>query len=249
MYDLIYELNHICPSVLLSVIPQLEYKLKSPDEAERLGSVSLLARMFSEKESNLARHHVPLWQAFLGRFNDISVAIRTKCVQYSMHFLINHPELRNDIVETLRLRQHDGEENVRFEVVKAIVATAKNDFNIVSESEHLLNYVKERTLDKKFKIRKEALLGLAMIYRKHLGMEDVPEATERASSWMKDKILHGYYMSTLDDRILVERLLNTCLVPYQLDAKDRMSKLLYLYSTIDSNATKAFIEIQKNLLL
>ncbi|CAL8109843.1 unnamed protein product [Orchesella dallaii] len=249
VYDLIYELNHICPSVLLSVIPQLEYKLKSPDEAERLGSVSLLARMFSEKESKLALHHTPLWQAFLGRFNDISVSIRTKCVQYSMHFLINHPELRNDIVETLRLRQHDGEENVRFEVVKAIVATAKLDFNIVSESEDLLNYVKERTLDKKFKIRREALQGLALIYKKHLGMENVPEPTERAAAWIKDKILHGYYMTGLDDRILVERLLNTCLVPYQLDPRDRMMKLLYLYSTIDTNASKAFIEIQKNLLL
>lgn len=48
-----------------------------------------------------------------------------------------------------QLRQHDSEENVRFEVVKAIVATARLDFNIVSESEDLLNYVKERTLDKK----------------------------------------------------------------------------------------------------
>lgn len=249
VYDLIYELNHICPSVLLSVIPQLEYKLKSPDETERLGSVSLLARMFSEKESNLATHHTPLWQAFLSRFNDISVAIRTKCVQYSMHFLINHPELRNDIVETLKLRQHDSEENVRFEVVKAIVATAKLDFNVVSDSEDLLNYVKERTLDKKFKIRREALQGLALIYKKHLGMENVPEPTERAAAWMKDKILHGYYMVLLDDRILVERLLNTCLVPYQLEPKDRMMKLLYLYATIDKNATKAFIEIQKNLVL
>jgi sister-chromatid-cohesion protein PDS5 len=49
----------------------------------------------------------------------------------------------------LQLRQHDTEENVRFEVVKAIVATARQDDNIVSESEDLLNYVKERTLDKK----------------------------------------------------------------------------------------------------
>lgn len=166
-----------------------------------------------------------------------------------MHFLINHPELRDDIVETLRLRQHDSEENVRFEVVKAIVATAKLDFNVVSDSEDLLNYVKERTLDKKFKIRREALQGLALIYKKHLGMENVPEPTERAAAWMKDKILHGYYMVLLDDRILVERLLNTCLVPYQLEPKDRMGKLLYLYSTIDNNATKAFIEIQKNLVL
>ena len=81
VYDLIYELNHICPAVLLAVLPQLEFKLKSTEEAERMGSVTLLARMFSEKDSMVAANHKQLWQAFLGRFNDISIAIRQKCVQ------------------------------------------------------------------------------------------------------------------------------------------------------------------------
>lgn len=38
---------------------------------------------------------------------------------------------------------------IRYEVVMAIVATAKRDFEVVSDSEDLLEYVKERTLDKK----------------------------------------------------------------------------------------------------
>lgn len=248
VYDLIYELNHICPSVLLAVLPQLEFKLKSSDEEERYGSVSLLARMFSEKDSTLALNHKQLWTAFLGRFNDISIKIRTKCVQYSMHFLLNHPLLRKDITDTLKLRQHDSEESVRYEVVMAIVTTAKKDFSIVSDSEDLLNFVKERTLDKKFKIRKEAMCGLAMIYKKHLNSPDVPPATRHAVTWIKDKILHGYYMTSMDDRLLVERLLNTCLVPYQLPPEDRMKKLFYLYATIDDNASKAFIELQKHQL-
>lgn len=246
VYDLIYELNHICPAVLLAVLPQLEFKLKSTDEKERYGSVSLLARMFSEPDSTLALNHKQLWTAFLGRFNDVSIPIRTKCVQYSMHFLLNHPLLRSDITETLKLRQHDSEENVRYEVVTAIVTTAKKEFSIVSDSEDLLNFVKERTLDKKFKIRKEAMCGLAMIYRKHLNSPNVPAATRHAVTWIKDKILHGYYMTSIDDRLLVERLLNTCLVPYQLGPEDRMKKLYYLFSTIDENASKAFIELQKH---
>lgn len=92
----------------------------------------------------------------------------------------------------------------------------------------------------------------------------------RAVTWIKDKILHAYYMSSLDDRyevmhrffivsqfnpipkynrILVERLLNGCLVPFQLPSEDRMIKLLYLYGTIDEHASRAFVEIQKTLLL
>ncbi|KAH0539698.1 sister chromatid cohesion protein PDS5 homolog B isoform X1 [Cotesia glomerata] len=248
VYDLIYELNHICPAVLISVLPQLECKLKSSSETERLNAVALLARMFSEKGSQLASQHTSLWRAFLGRFNDISVAIRIKCVQYSMHFLLNHPELRKDITETLKLRQHDADENVRYEVVMAIVSTAKRDFEVVSDSEDLLEFVKERTLDKKFKIRKEAMSGLAMIYRKHLNDADVPQATKKAVTWIKDKILHGYYMTGMEDRLLVERLLNTCLVPYQLPAEERMKKLYHLLGTIDDHASKAFVELQKHQL-
>ncbi|XP_044744637.1 sister chromatid cohesion protein PDS5 homolog B [Coccinella septempunctata] len=248
VYDLIYELNHICPQILVSVLPQLECKLRSPLEEERLGAVALLARMFSEKDSEVAKRFGGLWRAFLGRFNDISLAIRIKCVQYSMHFLVNHPELRKDITDTLKLRQHDSEENVRYEVVMAIVTTAKKDFQVVSDSEDLLEFVKERTLDKKFKIRKEAMSGLALIYRKHLSDPDVPNATKKAVTWIKDKILHGYYMSGMEDRLLVERLLNTCLVPYQLPAAERMKKLYHLLGTVDDHAIKAFMELQKNQL-
>lgn len=248
VYDLIYELNHIRPQILLAVLPQLECKLKSPLESDRLAAVALLAKMFSEKDSELARRHSALWRAFLGRFNDISIAIRTKCVQYSMHFLLNHPDLRKDITETLKMRQHDSEENVRYQVVMAIVTTAKNDFQVVSDSEDLLEFVKERTLDKKFKIRKEAMSGLALIYKKHLSDPDVPNATKKAVTWIKDKILHGYYMAGMEDRLLVERLLNTCLVPYQLPAAERMKKLYHLLGTVDDHATKAFLELQKNQL-
>nr|CAI5853212.1 unnamed protein product [Callosobruchus analis] len=248
VYDLIYELNHIRPQILVAVLPQLECKLKSPMEGDRLAAVALLAKMFSEKDSELPKRHPALWRAFLGRFNDISIGIRTKCVQYSMHFLLNHPDLRKDITETLKMRQHDAEENVRYQVVMAIVTTAKNDFQVVSDSEDLLEFVKERTLDKKFKIRKEAMSGLALIYKKHLSDPDVPNATKKAVTWIKDKILNGYYMSGMEDRLLVERLLNTCLVPYQLPAAERMKKLYHLLGTVDEHATKAFMELQKNQL-
>lgn len=36
VYDLIYELYKICPSVLLAVLPQLEVKLKSANDDQRL---------------------------------------------------------------------------------------------------------------------------------------------------------------------------------------------------------------------
>uniref|UniRef100_A0A1B0AGA6 Uncharacterized protein n=1 Tax=Glossina pallidipes TaxID=7398 RepID=A0A1B0AGA6_GLOPL len=247
IYDLIYELNVIAPSILRGVLPQLECKLKSTNEDERLAVVSLLSRMFSEKNSDLSTKYPTLLRMLLGRFCDIAVAIRVKCVQSSMHYLINQPHLRPDISECLRARQHDSDENVRYEVVMAIVETAKREFNIVCESEDLLFIVRERTLDKKFKIRKEAISGLAFIYRQALcEANDLSEEVKLSIGWIKNKVMHGYYMPTLEDRLTVERLLITCLIPYKLGPEERMKKLYHLLGTFDDNASKAFIELQKN---
>lgn len=244
LYDLIYELNGICPVIISAVLPQLEFKLKSNDEKERLEVTRLLARMFSDKNSDLSSEHKILWTCFLGRFNDISVHVRMRCVQYAMHFLINHPELRQDITEQLRQRQHDPEENVRYEAVMAIISAAKKDFRSVTDE--LLTFVKERTLDKKFKIRKEALLGLAFLYKQHsTSTNAIPESTMNCISWIKNKVLHVYYQTALEDRLLVERILHTCLVPYQLPLEERMKKLYQLFVTVDDFAVKAFNELLK----
>ncbi|KAL1432744.1 hypothetical protein MTO96_012953 [Rhipicephalus appendiculatus] len=221
----------------------LEFKLKCNDEKERLSVTKLLARMFSDKNSDLAAQNPPLWNCFLGRFNDISEHVRMRCVQYSMHFLLNHPKLRNDITESLRQRQHDPAESVRYEVVMAIISAAKKDFGSVTEE--LLNFVKERTLDKKFKIRKEALMGLAHLYKQHMSSPDLPASTLECISWIKNKVLHVYYQTALEDRLLVERILHTCLVPYQLPVEERMHKLYQLFATVDDHAVKAFNELLK----
>lgn len=81
--------------------------------------------------------------------------------------------------------------------------------------------------------------GLAMIYKNY--SNDLGDEV----SWIKDKILHGYYMASVEDRLLVERLLNTCLVPYELPVEERMQKLYNLFGTVDEHASKAFVELQK----
>jgi hypothetical protein len=121
--ELIYELNQICPNIMeglslikvlalttfnffmyskKGILPQLEFKVKSNEEKERCDYTKLLARLFSDKNSSLAELYPDLWKSFLGRFRDISVTVRMRCVQYSMHFLVNHPELRDDIRDQLR---------------------------------------------------------------------------------------------------------------------------------------------------
>ena len=75
--------------------------------------------------------------------------------------------------------------------------------------------LKERTLDKKFKIRREALLGMAQLYKQYnvasIGDSfDNSNVSESANSalrmlnWIKNKCLHNYinYQTQLDDRFV-----------------------------------------------
>ncbi|XP_014675735.1 PREDICTED: sister chromatid cohesion protein PDS5 homolog B-like [Priapulus caudatus] len=245
VYDLIYELNIIVPSVLISVLPQLEFKLKSNEDGERIQVTRLLARMFSDKDSDLALTHPILWTSFIGRFNDVNVTVRTRCVQYAMHFLVNQPKLAKDVSEQLKMRCHDPEENVRYEVVMAIVSAAKKELDIVLRNEEILDYVKERTLDKKFKIRREALMGLAQVYKKIMVFPSISANDTERFAWIRNKVMHVYYQQNLEDRLLVEKILHTCLVPYSLDTSERMKRLYQLYATVDDHAVKAINELFK----
>ncbi|XP_069130479.1 sister chromatid cohesion protein PDS5 homolog A-like [Argopecten irradians] len=244
LYELIYELNHISPSVLLAVLPQLEFKLKSNEESERKAVTKLLAKMFSDQGSNLAEQNRPLWNCFLGRFNDISIHVRQTCVSYAQHFILNHQETYKDIVEQLKIRQHDPEETVRMEVVNTILSLAKKDFNSITDE--LMGFIKERTLDKKYQIRRDSLLGLGQLYKKYTFSERVDKANQEKVCWVKDKVFHAYYQNSNEDRLLVERVFNTCLVPYNSPVDEKMRRLLLMYCTLDDHAVKAFNEMLKH---
>lgn len=50
-------------------------------------------------------------------------------------------------IEFLKVRSHDPEEAIRHDVIVSIVTAAKKDLSLVNDA--LLNFVKERTLDKR----------------------------------------------------------------------------------------------------
>ncbi|XP_035756455.1 sister chromatid cohesion protein PDS5 homolog B isoform X4 [Egretta garzetta] len=248
VFDLILELYNIDSHLLLSVLPQLEFKLKSNDNEERLQVVKLLAKMFGAKDSELASQNKPLWQCYLGRFNDIHVPIRLECVKFASHCLMNHPDLAKDLTEYLKVRSHDPEEAIRHDVIVSIVTAAKKDLLLVNDN--LLNFVRERTLDKRWRVRKEAMMGLAQIYKKYSLQSEAGKEAAKQISWIKDKLLHIYYQNSIDDRLLVERIFAQYMVPHNLETNERMKCLYYLYATLDSNAVKALNEMWKcqNLL-
>lgn len=238
IYDLILELNRVCPSTLLSVVPQLEFKLKSEDVDERLAAVKLLGLMFSEQDSELAAQNKPLWGSYLGRFVDISVDVRIECIKRAKEFLRYHPGLAADITDKLHERQRDPDERARQEVVVTICEAASE--NIEHVTDQLLEDVCERTRDKKWHVRREALMCLGKLYKKVTTGTTANKTAAKKLSWVPSKILHGYYLNTPENRLCVERILIGCLVPVTLEADQKMKRLLHLYCKLDEAAVSAF---------
>uniref|UniRef100_A0A7N8WVS5 PDS5 cohesin associated factor A n=1 Tax=Mastacembelus armatus TaxID=205130 RepID=A0A7N8WVS5_9TELE len=243
VFDLIQELFAIDPMLLTSVMPQLEFKLKSNDGEERLAVVRLLAKLFGAKDSELASQNRPLWQCFLGRFNDIHVPVRLECVKFASHCLMNHPDLARDLTEYLKVRSHDPEEAIRHDVIVTIINAGKKDLNLVNDQ--LLGFVRERTLDKRWRVRKEAMMGLAQLYKKYCLHHEAGKESAVKISWIKDKLLHIYYQNSIDDKLLVEKIFAQYMVPHSLDTEEKMKCLYYLYACLDTNAVKALNEMWK----
>uniref|UniRef100_A0A8C6LM97 PDS5 cohesin associated factor A n=1 Tax=Nothobranchius furzeri TaxID=105023 RepID=A0A8C6LM97_NOTFU len=174
VFDLIQELFAIDPMLLTSVMPQLEFKLKVAGSKLGCG---------------------------LSAFNDIHVPVRLECVKFASHCLMNHPDLARDLTEYLKVRSHDPEEAIRHDVIVTIINAGKKDLNLVNDQ--LLGFVRERTLDKRWRVRKEAMMGLAQLYKKYCLHHEAGKESALKISWIKDKLLHIYYQNSIDDKMFV----------------------------------------------
>lgn len=52
----------------------------------------------------------------------------------------------------------------------------------------------------KWRVRKEAMMGLAQIYKKYALQSAAGKDAAKQISWIKDKLLHIYYQNSIDDR-------------------------------------------------
>jgi sister-chromatid-cohesion protein PDS5 len=244
--DIILELHRIAPTVLNTILPQMEYRLKVEEEEVRCETAQLLGRMFAEQSSLLAQENKALWQSFCGRFQDVSGKVRSECVRVSQFLLVYHPEMRKATTEKLELCLLDGLDEIRLLTVQSVLAAAKE--NIDSVSKQLLSNAAERIRDKKFVVRQAAVRGLARLYNHILRSngESINEPVQHVL-WIPLKIFNCYYLQSIQDRLLVEQSLHMQLLPSWVEGEDgrqmtddkhRTKRLLIMYCSLDDSARR-----------
>ncbi|KAA3677897.1 sister chromatid cohesion protein PDS5 [Paragonimus westermani] len=134
----------------------------------------------------------------------------------------------------------DGNLDVRLLVLRTVAVLVNDAPGAITDD--LYNLLKERSRDKSLPIRKEAATAMASVY-KHLIKQEQPPV-DRISLAL-NTILHMYYHPSVDDRIVVERLFKSSLVPYHFDTAERVRALFTCYSLMDEASVRAMQEMFK----
>lgn len=149
-HELIKRLYHSCPSVLPTVIPQLEEELQAEELQLRLIVTQVLGEMFADQVSglDLTRQHPSTWNVWLKRKNDKSPAVRLKFVETTRALLGSPPEQRDAVEDALAGKLLDPDDKVRAAVCR-VYAQLDYETALHHVKTEQLRAVAERGLDKK----------------------------------------------------------------------------------------------------
>ncbi|KAL5111072.1 hypothetical protein TcWFU_010486 [Taenia crassiceps] len=240
-FIVIYALHTLQESLVSPILPCVELKLKSSVARERKRAFRLLARIFSESNSTVHHKNPELWTTFLSRFNDIDADVRNFCIQMVPVMLRQNAELpRDKLVDCLKSCTIDRTESVRLlalRMIATLMHEAKGD-----EADSLFDIIYNRSRDRSLSVRKEVLSELALVYKQNLQAAE-PNLDKMVMTL--NSIMHMYYQPSVDDKIIVERLFKSCIVPYNFDTKERVKSLFTCYQLADDASIKAIQELLK----
>ncbi|CAJ0950738.1 unnamed protein product, partial [Mesorhabditis belari] len=231
LFEIICELYDISSKLVYPVLSLFMRYLMSDDYDARYKAVKLIGVLAVNDKGNLAEERVELWNQYLKRYTDISPTIRSLCATQGGAILLKHPAQRGVISKLLTRLLTDEDENVRIAAVSSTAQAAKK--KIESVSDDLINAAAGRILDKKAKVRDEAIRQLVQVHAK-LYKEDRYSQSDRLSvAIIAQKIFHIYSIEDMrDERLLIEKLFVGSIVPYRLSPERRVSTVVHVYSNL-----------------
>ncbi|KAF9226311.1 hypothetical protein BS17DRAFT_794477 [Gyrodon lividus] len=190
-HDLVKQLSRSCPSLLHSVIPQLEEELRVDQIQVRLIVTQALGEIFAEKGgADLVKKYPTTWNVWLMRKNDKAAAVRLKLVESAKGLLLHLPDHRETVEDMLQLKLLDPDEKVRAAVCK-VYSQIDYETALHYVSETQLRAIAGRGMDKKHAVRVEALNALGKLYSlAYPEIESGDTSAVRHFSWIPNEILH-----------------------------------------------------------
>ncbi|KAI6134781.1 armadillo-type protein [Pisolithus croceorrhizus] len=257
-HELVKQLARSCPSLLHSVIPQLEEELRVEEVQVRLIVTQTLGEMFGDKGgSDLIRKYPSTWSVWLMRKGDKAALVRLKLVESARGLVLNLPEHRETIEGVLRLKLLDPDDKVRAAVCK-VYSQIDYETALHHVSTSQLRAVAGRGMDKKHTVRVEALNAIGKLYA--LAYPEIengdPSAIEHFS-WIPNQVFHIANV-TLESKPAAEQVIADHIFPFpslpnvaststskniEVDEVAWMDRLLNVMQYLDDTAINAVLSM------
>ena len=109
------------------VLPNICVQLQAEDEDIRLKAVKLLGRLFASVHASYGTDFTANFKEFLGRFLDVSAAVRMEMVDCGSLIMKRKPELRELTTDHVVQRLRDNEAEVRQNTLQQLLEIAIED--------------------------------------------------------------------------------------------------------------------------
>ncbi|KAG0006885.1 hypothetical protein BGZ65_002293 [Modicella reniformis] len=243
VHQLAIELNKGAPTLLLSVIPQLEEELKLSDVAIRALVTKSLGEMFAEPSSQLATQYESTWKTWLQRRNDKVPQVRIVWIESLVSLIKTHGNLAKELSEGLAEKLVDPDEKVR-----AIACKTIGKFDYETSLHHIqkntLIQVGHRCRDKKKLVSKEAIHTLSVLYNQaYPEIEIGTQASISHFTWMPSAILHAVYVNDNEISSYVDNAVFTTLFPPQGNTVSRAHRLITTFAALDDKGRTGLLSV------
>ncbi|CAF2739868.1 unnamed protein product [Rotaria sp. Silwood2] len=241
IYNIFDALSNISDTIVDDLIPTIEHRLTVPNEKHRRDAAKIIAYVTSSSNNDFSQKYKTLWNTFLQQFKNGTPEIQSTCIKYLKSYFVNHPELRTDLEDVMVHLSLSTDTNIRLQLMTQLRAITNS--NLLDISDKIKQILCERARDKIWEVRKEALDYFGHVYKKECVNANWSNDIQKQLSWVANCIIHLYYQTATQDKLLAERLLTFYLMPWDVNTNDKVRVLLTLYSNVSENAQRAIREI------
>ncbi|CAI9760225.1 unnamed protein product [Fraxinus pennsylvanica] len=241
-HEVIFDIYHCAPQILLGVIPFLTGELLTDQLDTRLKAVGLVGDLFAQPGSVISEAFQPMFLEFLKRVTDRVVEVRMSVLEHVKSCLLANPfrAESQQIISALCDRLLDYDENVRKQVVSVVCDVACHSLTSVPVG--TIKLVAERLRDKSFLVKRYTMDRLADIFRVYC-LNRSPVSTENDEyDWIVGKILRCFYDKDFRSDT-IEPILCLSLFPSDYSIKDKVTGWIRVFSGFDKVEVKALEKI------
>lgn len=215
LHKQIVHVAEAAPSLLTSVVPQLESELQSDQVYVRLLATRALGTLFalpSNVSESFATLHSHVWKAWLGRAIDKHVPIRISWTEFAVKILTQHSELVSTITPILAARAVDPDEHVR-SMLAELIYELDCDTIWHRIPLRILQELAQRGKDRRSTVRNRALDALGhAFFLAYAESGDVSTFTEKFG-WIPGAVLNCHLTGSCDVTRSVVHTWETYIVP------------------------------------